>query len=1156
MGVVLNPVAYRVGYKYSWKDAWYSHRLTYSVFVHDVLAFKALLLFIFYRYFSYRRAFWLYSHTNIYIFNNKIFVNLYLYDSNEVQMFYNLSKRYKKIGWYRLNSISGWFKGHFLDRKSRVKRFHFFTRALRFLYDILVFEDFRYVLRKDRRTVFKLKEMHNKKTIYPLSKDIKIYYNKKLKSFRIIDFNLTYSKGIWLPWEEIKPYRLPVRNMVFHTNHLSVKWWVNRFNLFYKKSIKKILNNEKVYIKKNLKSILKKKRKFEFKEKKNSKMTKKRYFRKFAKRIKRKNIQWKRDLDHINIFKNKRRFSKSFLNKKNLYFQYVKSNNRLLFTFLACCSKLFSSLTYIYDRKIFMRKWVRKVIRFFAFFFLKKNILKIYGKLVEYIASCLDLNVNVKVYALNNNSVGATFISRYIAIGLRSKFDYLDMMIPIRKNLRKQMYVRKYSKFNLDKPGNYRNKEVEIIAHISTLRDIFYFRMQRINNFLKYKREYKEKYKFFYLNFKLLNTLEFIKKQVIILNKFDYNIKNVKNIESKNIKLVQKFIYKLCFFNLKFKSGFLFKFIELFFIKRKIKYIFYGPIWYKEFLFKYIFKIFNKKMFFYYCSFFIKKIKVKNFRFLSFINFVLFLKSNVKLKKKYHMKYLVYFLLKDKYNYFYEFFLNYFCFYLKKFRKNKYLMLLKKKKIVKKKKIYLCKRLVKGQIRYSRKLKKILKNKILKKKHKLKKVLKKKNSKNSKSSKKYFYLKKKNLRYVLFKKNIIINNNNSNIFFKFIKNYFYKNSLYLYSNTYNNFILNSFYDKKESFSYLCFYNKKKYKFLIFYLKKFREIIKYFNLILKKKKKYELKKIYFKKLSSSFKSLFELFDIDKSILFDRIETKKIRLLFKNKIINPSQLINFSLFNLILIYKFFFKYIKNININLKYYNLKFKYLKKIKNIQKKKNELRHLNLYSLIRFYNKIFFLIKYFIKKKNILNININSLINYNNKYYNNKLLYNNILKFKKITSFLTHDRTKNMFFFYFNNIYNFDYKYHVNVLVLKKKLAYVKLFLSRDWDKPRVPNFDEEIYIRDNNKVPVFLYNKVRRMKFFDDNLAILYGYKFHFVGRFTRKQKAANLWYRLGALANASAVANVDYAIYSVVMRYSVCTVKVWLYKSRKAPKYKYRVF
>jgi len=42
--------------------------------------------------------------------------------------------------------------------------------------------------------------------------------------------------------------------------------------------------------------------------------------------------------------------------------------------------------------------------------------------------------------------------------------------------------------------------------------------------------------------------------------------------------------------------------------------------------------------------------------------------------------------------------------------------------------------------------------------------------------------------------------------------------------------------------------------------------------------------------------------------------------------------------------------------------------------------------------------------------------------------------------------------------------------------------------------------------MPIFLYNKTRRMKFFDNKLAILYGYKFHFVGRFTRKQQAANL--------------------------------------------------
>jgi len=278
MGVVLNPIAYRVGYKYSWKDAWYAHRLTYSVFIHDVLTFKAVMHFVFYRYFSYKRAYWLYSHVNIYIFNNKIFVNLYLYDSNEVQLYYNVARRYKKIGWYKLNSISGWFKQNFMDRKSRLKRFHFFTRTIRFFYDLVAYEDFRYVLRKDRRTVFKLKELHNNKTYNSISSNMLLYSNKKrVVIANMNNFNETMKNGVWWPWEEIKPYRLPFKNMVFHMNYLSVKWWISRFRLFYNLSIKKILKNEKVYIRKRLKN-LKKIKKFKFKKFKKSKMKKKKIF--------------------------------------------------------------------------------------------------------------------------------------------------------------------------------------------------------------------------------------------------------------------------------------------------------------------------------------------------------------------------------------------------------------------------------------------------------------------------------------------------------------------------------------------------------------------------------------------------------------------------------------------------------------------------------------------------------------------------------------------------------------------------------------------------------------------------------------------------------------------------------------------------------------
>jgi ribosomal protein S3 len=70
-----------------------------------------------------------------------------------------------------------------------------------------------------------------------------------------------------------------------------------------------------------------------------------------------------------------------------------------------------------------------------------------------------------------------------------------------------------------------------------------------------------------------------------------------------------------------------------------------------------------------------------------------------------------------------------------------------------------------------------------------------------------------------------------------------------------------------------------------------------------------------------------------------------------------------------------------------------------------------------------------------------------------------------------------------------------------------------------------------------------------------LYGYKFHFVGRFTRKQQSANLWYVKGSMPYSFAKAKLDYAIYSIIMRYSVCTVKVWLYRSQKSPKFRLRV-
>jgi len=84
---------------------------------------------------------------------------------------------------------------------------------------------------------------------------------------------------------------------------------------------------------------------------------------------------------------------------------------------------------------------------------------------------------------------------------------------------------------------------------------------------------------------------------------------------------------------------------------------------------------------------------------------------------------------------------------------------------------------------------------------------------------------------------------------------------------------------------------------------------------------------------------------------------------------------------------------------------------------------------------------------------------------------------------------------------------------------------------------------------------KLQKTNMLDSENAILYGYKFHFKGRFTRKQKAASVWFTRGAMPVSSMNTKVEYSFFTVFLKYSACTVKVWLYKGKTAPVYKYRL-
>jgi len=67
-----------------------------------------------------------------------------------------------------------------MDKKSRVKRFHYFTRSVRFLYDFLVYEDINLVLRRDRRSKFNINRLKNEKFYLKFFKRrYKFFLNKK-----------------------------------------------------------------------------------------------------------------------------------------------------------------------------------------------------------------------------------------------------------------------------------------------------------------------------------------------------------------------------------------------------------------------------------------------------------------------------------------------------------------------------------------------------------------------------------------------------------------------------------------------------------------------------------------------------------------------------------------------------------------------------------------------------------------------------------------------------------------------------------------------------------------------------------------------------------------------------------------------------------------
>ena len=130
-------------------------------------------------------------------------------------------------------------------------------------------------------------------------------------------------------------------------------------------------------------------------------------------------------------------------------------------------------------------------------------------------------------------------------------------------------------------------------------------------------------------------------------------------------------------------------------------------------------------------------------------------------------------------------------------------------------------------------------------------------------------------------------------------------------------------------------------------------------------------------------------------------------------------------------------------------------------------------------------------------------------------------------------------------VYNFILINLDNKLVLNKNFFGVSIFFLKNLLKF---NFFRYVW----RQVKKFNSRNVRSNKLIDHS-SILVGYKLAFKGRFSRKQRASNIWFMRGKMSLNTLSIKVDYHFFTIALKNSAISVKIFLYKSSYKEKFKY---
>lgn len=240
-------------------------------------------------------------------------------------------------------------------------------------------------------------------------------------------------------------------------------------------------------------------------------------------------------------------------------------------------------------------------------------------------------------------------------------------------------------------------------------------------------------------------------------------------------------------------------------------------------------------------------------------------------------------------------------------------------------------------------------------------------------------------------------------------------------------------------------------------------------------------------------------------------------------------------------------------------------------------KYIYIYWFINFkkIRKLIFVKEYIYLQKDLLII-----YNWLNKQKYDKWISNFGLNyFKKKIAFIIFFENKNLY----TNLNYLIYPKLSNLIILTKLEKFTYLF-NKMYNYISINKYfiDNNIFINNiNNSLRGLGLNLSRFLKFYYINYCYksgysslnlnflklrilkqtkstnLIGYKMYLMGRFTRKQRAGHLWFSKGKTPLTSIMSFIDFAFYSLALKNSTITVKIWLYKLNNLDnKYYLRMF